>query len=143
LPPGDALSAISDMLKNGLVGKQMTELVRNFASKLSVIDIFLDCSLEVNFLFCMICSCLSSLKLVLVVNFYFSTISRVKKTLRGSSDDIGWLQHTPGMPPVQDGTSRFLELLQEVRYVCSQILDICHSSPWFIGCSELKSLVYS
>lgn len=43
------------------------------------------------------------------------TISRVKTTLHGSSDDIGWLQRTPGMPPVQDGTSRFLELLQDVR----------------------------
>lgn len=43
------------------------------------------------------------------------TISRVKKSLHGSSDDIGWLHRTPGMPPVQDGTARFLELLQDVR----------------------------
>jgi len=42
--------------------------------------------------------------------------SRVVKTLRGSSDDIGWLQHAPGMPQVQDGTSRFLELLSGMRY---------------------------
>ncbi|POO00853.1 Exostosin-like [Trema orientale] len=42
-------------------------------------------------------------------------ISRVRKTLRGSSDDIGWLQKTPGMPPVKDGTERFLELLAEIR----------------------------
>ncbi|KAK7251539.1 hypothetical protein RIF29_34829 [Crotalaria pallida] len=41
--------------------------------------------------------------------------SRVWKTLRGSSDDIGWLQQAPGMPPVQDGTSRFLELLSDIR----------------------------
>ncbi|XP_061343879.1 uncharacterized protein LOC133289873 [Gastrolobium bilobum] len=41
--------------------------------------------------------------------------SRVSNTLRGSSDDIGWLQHASGMPPVQDGTSRFLELLSEIR----------------------------
>lgn len=44
-----------------------------------------------------------------------SIISRVRKTLRGSSDDIGWLQQTPGMPPVKDGTARFLELLAEIR----------------------------
>ncbi|MED6220708.1 hypothetical protein PIB30_047467 [Stylosanthes scabra] len=42
-------------------------------------------------------------------------VSRMLKTLRGSYDDIGWLQHAPGMPPVQDGTSRFLELLAEIR----------------------------
>ncbi|KAF2303973.1 hypothetical protein GH714_025755 [Hevea brasiliensis] len=41
--------------------------------------------------------------------------SRVCKTLRGSSDDIGWLQHTPGMAPVEDGTARFLELLGKIR----------------------------
>ncbi|KAK7358364.1 hypothetical protein VNO77_00291 [Canavalia gladiata] len=43
------------------------------------------------------------------------TTSRVVKTLRGSSDDIGWLQHAPGMPLAQDGTSRFLELLSDIR----------------------------
>lgn len=44
-----------------------------------------------------------------------STIARVKKTLHGSSDDIGWLQRTPGMASVKDGTARFLELLHDVR----------------------------
>ncbi|XP_031383065.1 uncharacterized protein LOC116197156 isoform X2 [Punica granatum] len=44
-----------------------------------------------------------------------SIISRVQKTLRGSADDIGWLQWTPGMAPVVDGTSRFLELLDAIR----------------------------
>ncbi|CAL2274301.1 unnamed protein product [Prunus armeniaca] len=33
------------------------------------------------------------------------------KTLQGSSDDIGWLPRTPGMPGVEDGTARFLEML--------------------------------
>ncbi|OIV93479.1 hypothetical protein TanjilG_18695 [Lupinus angustifolius] len=42
--------------------------------------------------------------------------SRAWKTWHGSSDDIGWLQHAPEMPPVQDGTSRFLELLSDIRY---------------------------
>uniref|UniRef100_A0A7N0UEZ7 Uncharacterized protein n=1 Tax=Kalanchoe fedtschenkoi TaxID=63787 RepID=A0A7N0UEZ7_KALFE len=42
-------------------------------------------------------------------------ISRVRKTLNGSSADIGWLQHTPGFPPVEDGTPRFMELLENIR----------------------------
>jgi len=46
---------------------------------------------------------------------FLRVTSRVLKTLRGSSDDIGWLQHAPGMPPVHDGTSRFLELLSDIR----------------------------
>ncbi|GER28805.1 alpha/beta-Hydrolases superfamily protein [Striga asiatica] len=41
--------------------------------------------------------------------------TRVLKTLHGSSDDIGWLQCTPGMAPVVDGSARFLDLLQSVR----------------------------
>ena len=45
----------------------------------------------------------------------YSTISRIRKTLLGSSADIGWLQGSPGMPPVVDGTARFLELLSEIR----------------------------
>ncbi|KAM7512886.1 hypothetical protein LguiB_011761 [Lonicera macranthoides] len=42
-------------------------------------------------------------------------ISRVRKTLRGSSDDIGWLQCAPGMASVEDGSARFEELLQGIR----------------------------
>ncbi|XP_028806527.1 uncharacterized protein LOC114761344 isoform X2 [Neltuma alba] len=42
-------------------------------------------------------------------------ISRAWITLRGSSDDIGWLQQDPSVPPVEDGTARFLELLSDVR----------------------------
>lgn len=44
-----------------------------------------------------------------------SITPRVRKTLRGSSDDIGWLQHTHDMAPVEDGTVRFLELLEKIR----------------------------
>ncbi|KAJ9688338.1 hypothetical protein PVL29_014170 [Vitis rotundifolia] len=44
-----------------------------------------------------------------------SIISRVQTTLHGSTDDIGWLQCTPGVAPVEDGTARFLELLREIR----------------------------
>ncbi|OMO82651.1 Lecithin:cholesterol/phospholipid:diacylglycerol acyltransferase, partial [Corchorus capsularis] len=45
----------------------------------------------------------------------YSLKTRMQKTLLGSSDDIGWLQNTPGMPPVENGTARFLELLEAVR----------------------------
>ncbi|XVF88600.1 hypothetical protein PTKIN_Ptkin19aG0064000 [Pterospermum kingtungense] len=45
----------------------------------------------------------------------YSIRSRMQTTLRGSSDDIGWLQRTPGMAPVENGTARFLELLDAVR----------------------------
>ncbi|XP_070670913.1 uncharacterized protein [Malus domestica] len=41
--------------------------------------------------------------------------SRVQKSLRGSSDDIGWLQRTHGMPGMEDGTARILELLAGIR----------------------------
>ncbi|GLU09916.1 hypothetical protein SLE2022_267510 [Rubroshorea leprosula] len=41
--------------------------------------------------------------------------SRMQKTLHGSSNDIGWLQRTPGMAPVVNGTQRFLELLEAIR----------------------------
>lgn len=49
-------------------------------------------------------------------NLPFSLISRVRKTVRGSADDIGWLQKASGMPPVEDGTKRFKELLDNIRY---------------------------
>lgn len=42
-------------------------------------------------------------------------ISRVRRSVRGSSDDIGWLQNDTEMAPVEDGSSRFLELLQAIR----------------------------
>ncbi|XP_020094094.1 uncharacterized protein LOC109714084 [Ananas comosus] len=42
-------------------------------------------------------------------------VNRARKTVRGSADDIGWLQRDLGMPPVEDGTKRFLELLESVR----------------------------
>ncbi|XP_009630670.1 uncharacterized protein [Nicotiana tomentosiformis] len=44
-----------------------------------------------------------------------SVISRVLKTLHGSSDDIGWMQRAPEMAPVVDGSARFRELLQDIR----------------------------
>ncbi|XP_010917809.2 uncharacterized protein [Elaeis guineensis] len=42
-------------------------------------------------------------------------ICRMRITLQGSSEDIGWLQRTEGLPPVEDGTARFMELLHDIR----------------------------
>lgn len=38
-------------------------------------------------------------------------VGRIQSTLRGSVDDIGWLQRIPGLPPVKDRTDRFVQLL--------------------------------
>ncbi|CAI9100417.1 OLC1v1037417C1 [Oldenlandia corymbosa var. corymbosa] len=44
-----------------------------------------------------------------------SFISRARRTLRGSADDIGWLLSDPEMAPTEDGSARFRELLQAIR----------------------------
>ncbi|XP_043706076.1 uncharacterized protein LOC122655799 [Telopea speciosissima] len=44
-----------------------------------------------------------------------SFITRLQRTLHGSSSDIGWLQRAPGVPLVKDGTIRFTELLEGIR----------------------------
>ncbi|PWA49879.1 alpha/Beta hydrolase fold protein [Artemisia annua] len=43
-------------------------------------------------------------------------IERVRRTLRGSADDIGWLQRAPELPPVEDGTERFTSILEIIRH---------------------------
>ncbi|CAN6697834.1 unnamed protein product [Malus baccata var. baccata] len=43
-------------------------------------------------------------------------IDRVGKTVHGSADDIGWLQRDPTMPPVEDSTERFMEILGDIRH---------------------------
>ncbi|KAL1543352.1 hypothetical protein AAHA92_20336 [Salvia divinorum] len=43
-------------------------------------------------------------------------IEKVRRTVQGSADDIGWLQRDPDMPPVEDGTERFTEILDEIRH---------------------------
>lgn len=48
--------------------------------------------------------------------FCYRLIERVRKTVRGSADDIGWLQRAADMPPVEDGTERFVEILDDIRY---------------------------
>ena len=55
-------------------------------------------------------------KLILFLFFpHCRLIERVKKTVRGSADDIGWLQRASDLPPVEDGTERFLEILDDIR----------------------------
>ncbi|KAF2569770.1 hypothetical protein F2Q68_00028421 [Brassica cretica] len=39
-------------------------------------------------------------------------IDRALRTVRGSADDIGWLQHDPEMPPAEDGTDRRKQFLK-------------------------------
>ncbi|KAJ0679213.1 putative alpha/Beta hydrolase [Helianthus annuus] len=36
--------------------------------------------------------------------------------VHGSSDDIGWLQRAPGMPPIEDGTERFNNILDNIMH---------------------------
>ncbi|KAK3025786.1 hypothetical protein RJ639_041942, partial [Escallonia herrerae] len=51
------------------------------------------------------------------ISIFQGLIDRVQRTvLRGSADDIGWLQHAAGMPPVDDGTEKFLEILDDIRH---------------------------
>lgn len=40
-----------------------------------------------------------------------SIFNRIQSTLRGSVDDIGWLQCAPEFPPVEERTDRFVQLL--------------------------------
>ncbi|RLM58667.1 uncharacterized protein C2845_PM18G13660 [Panicum miliaceum] len=40
---------------------------------------------------------------------------RARKTVRGSADDICWLQQDQSLPTTEDGTARFLEILDSVR----------------------------
>ncbi|XP_006663151.3 uncharacterized protein LOC102710448 [Oryza brachyantha] len=42
-------------------------------------------------------------------------VESARKTVRGSADDIGWLQRDQSLPPTEDGTTRFLEILDSVR----------------------------
>lgn len=50
------------------------------------------------------------------MHFIFSLIEKVRRTVRGSADDIGWLQRASHMPPVEDQTDRFVEILDDIRY---------------------------
>ncbi|KAL5718208.1 hypothetical protein ACHQM5_011137 [Ranunculus cassubicifolius] len=50
------------------------------------------------------------------LSIFQSLISRARRTVRGSAEDIGWLQRAAGMPPIKDGTERFNELLDSIRH---------------------------
>ncbi|XP_010264385.1 PREDICTED: uncharacterized protein LOC104602397 [Nelumbo nucifera] len=50
------------------------------------------------------------------LSIFQSLIARARRTVHGSADDIGWLQHASEMPPVEDGTQRFMELLDNIRH---------------------------
>ncbi|XP_051144624.1 uncharacterized protein LOC127260747 isoform X2 [Andrographis paniculata] len=50
------------------------------------------------------------------ISIFQGLIERVRKTVRGSADDIGWLQRDPNMPPVEDGTERYEEILDDIRH---------------------------
>lgn len=50
------------------------------------------------------------------ISLFQGLIERARRTVRGSADDIGWLQRDPDMPSVEDGTERFMEILDSVRH---------------------------
>ncbi|VFQ97388.1 unnamed protein product [Cuscuta campestris] len=50
------------------------------------------------------------------ISIFQGLIERVQRTIRGSADDIGWMQRDPEMPPVKDGTQRFLEIIDSIRH---------------------------
>ncbi|KAF6175438.1 hypothetical protein GIB67_036529 [Kingdonia uniflora] len=43
---------------------------------------------------------------IVATEHFYRLVLRARKTVRGSADDIGWLQRASGMPPVEDGTER-------------------------------------
>ncbi|KAF4370825.1 hypothetical protein F8388_011808 [Cannabis sativa] len=49
------------------------------------------------------------------ISIFQGLINRVRRTVCGSADDIGWMQRDPEMPPVEDGTHRFTETLDSIR----------------------------
>lgn len=50
------------------------------------------------------------------LSMFQGLIERARRTVRGSADDIGWLQRASGMPSVEDGTGRFMEILDNIRH---------------------------
>ncbi|CAK9149380.1 unnamed protein product [Ilex paraguariensis] len=50
------------------------------------------------------------------ISIFQGLIERVQRTVRGSADDIGWLQRASEMPPVEDRTDSFLEILDDIRH---------------------------
>ncbi|KAL4024342.1 hypothetical protein IC575_012690 [Cucumis melo] len=50
------------------------------------------------------------------MSMFQGLIDRALRTVRGSADDIGWLQSASGLPSVEDGTERFTEILEDIRH---------------------------
>lgn len=50
------------------------------------------------------------------ISMFQGLVDRVRKTMHGSSDDIGWLQRATDMPPVEDGTERFNSILENIGH---------------------------
>ncbi|KAG8653706.1 uncharacterized protein LOC110615821 isoform X3 [Manihot esculenta] len=50
------------------------------------------------------------------ISLFQGLIERARRTVRGSADDIGWMKRASGMPPVEDGTERFMEILDNIRH---------------------------
>ncbi|PQP97497.1 uncharacterized protein Pyn_14475 [Prunus yedoensis var. nudiflora] len=69
-----------------------------------------------------------------------SLVDRVRRTVRGSADDIGWLQRDPTMPPVEDGTERFMEILGDIRHGVHRLPNsmVCLLLPDGSGCHIAK-----
>jgi hypothetical protein len=81
------------------------------------------------------------------ISMFQGLIERARRTVRGSADDIGWLQRAPEMPPVEDGTDRFNKILEDIGYelvvvacfVCFVAFSICCLTSCFLlnGCVDL------
>ncbi|KAG1346700.1 putative Lecithin:cholesterol/phospholipid:diacylglycerol acyltransferase [Cocos nucifera] len=63
-------------------------------------------------------------------------ICRMTITLQGSSEDIGWLQRTEGLPPVEDGTTQFMELLHDISLLDLSLQASVEKNAW-----ELKQYI--
>ncbi|XP_010544590.1 PREDICTED: uncharacterized protein LOC104817202 [Tarenaya hassleriana] len=50
------------------------------------------------------------------ISMFQGLFERARRTIRGSADDIGWLQRDPEMPPVEDGTERFNKILDDIGH---------------------------
>ncbi|XP_021756342.1 uncharacterized protein LOC110721491 isoform X1 [Chenopodium quinoa] len=50
------------------------------------------------------------------ISLFQGLVERARRTVRGSADDIGWLQRDPNMPPVENGTERFMEILDSISH---------------------------
>ena len=57
-------------------------------------------------------------------DFLCSLVERARKTVRGSADDIGWLQRDQSLPTTEDGTAGFLEILDSVVSKSTKLNDI-------------------